>query len=277
MAARREEGERQGLRGPFADLYDVFVDWPGRLSRELPGIEARLAALGARRVLDAGCGTGRHVQALLERGFDAHGADASEEMLARARAHLGPAAQGRLHRWRLGEEPPAEVRALAPLDAVLCLGNVWPSLRADAELAATLAAFRALLRPGGLALVGLKAVALRRASKDPYLPLLRRTRGAEVLFFVRFVDFGAGGALREPAAGPDLCDFHVTVLRGDADAPERDALLHEVTRWRVWSPETLAASFRSAGFEPVRVSASLGDPDAPPAGEDVFVHALAPR
>jgi SAM-dependent methyltransferase len=276
VAARAEEGGRQGLGGPFADLYDVFVDWPGRLGRELPGIEARLSALGARRVLDAGCGTGRHVQALLERGFDAHGGDASEEMLARARAHLGPAAPGRLHRWRLGEEPPASVRALAPLDAVLCLGNVWPSLRADAELAAALASFRALLRPGGLALVGLKAVAIRRASKDPYLPLLRRTRGADVLFFVRFVDFAAGGAPREPAE-PDLCEFHMTVLRGDAGAAERAALLHEVTRWRVWSPETLSASFRSAGFEPVRVSASLGDPDAPPAGEDVFVHALAPR
>ena len=157
------KGERvPGLRGRFVELYDVFVDWPGRLGRELPGITASLRAAGARRVLDAGCGTGRHVGALLEAGFDAHGADTSEEMLAKARAHAGERGEGRFHRWRLGEEPAAEVKALAPFDAILCLGNVWPSLRADAELAATLSAFRGLLAPGGLALVGLKAVEVRR-------------------------------------------------------------------------------------------------------------------
>jgi SAM-dependent methyltransferase len=261
-------------RRRFAELYDVFVDWPGRLGRELPGLTASLRAAGAQRVLDAGCGTGRHVEALLGAGFDAHGADASEEMLARARAHLGAGAEGRFHRWRMGEEPPPEVRALAPFDAIVCLGNVWTSLRADAELAAALAAFRALLAPGGLVLVGLKAVAIRRATHSPYLPLLRRTRGPDVLFFVRFVDFA--GAPAAPGE-PDLCDFHMTVLRGDAGAEEREALSHDVNRWRVWSPETLTASFRGAGFADVRVSASLGDPGVEPSSEDVFVHARAPR
>ena len=69
----------------------------------------------------------------------------------------------------------------------------------------------------------------------------------------------------------------MTVLAGDSSASEREALTHDVTRWRVWSPETLAASFAGAGFDAVRVSASLGDPGVPPAGEDVFVHARAPR
>ncbi|MCC7015571.1 MAG: hypothetical protein IT454_23635, partial [Planctomycetes bacterium] len=42
-------------RGEMSRLYDVFVDWNGRLARELPGLEAELRAVGARRVLDAGC------------------------------------------------------------------------------------------------------------------------------------------------------------------------------------------------------------------------------
>lgn len=109
-------GEREGIRGPMAELYDVFVDWPGRLARELPGLERRLRAVGARRVLDVGCGTGRHVAALRERGYDAHGADASEEMLERARALLGGDAG--LHLWRLGDPPPADLLAAAPFDAV---------------------------------------------------------------------------------------------------------------------------------------------------------------
>ena len=63
-------------RGELASFYDVFVDWPGRLGREMPGLLRRLRAEGARRILDAGCGTGRHVAALREEGFLAYGADA---------------------------------------------------------------------------------------------------------------------------------------------------------------------------------------------------------
>jgi hypothetical protein len=42
----------------FSSDYDRFVDWPGRLAAELPFIERQLRAVGARRVLDAACGTG---------------------------------------------------------------------------------------------------------------------------------------------------------------------------------------------------------------------------
>jgi hypothetical protein len=144
---------------------------------------------------------------------------------------------------------------------------VWPSLREDREIAATLATFQRLLAPGGLVLLGLKAVAIRRETSSPYLPLLKREHEGEALFFVRFVDFEV------PRAGEaDLCDFHMTVLRGDAASEDRAAVLHRASRWRVWSPETLERAFRGAGFD-ARVSASLGDPDARPTTEDVFVHA----
>ncbi|MHB1155810.1 MAG: methyltransferase domain-containing protein [Phycisphaerales bacterium] len=66
-----------GIHGPMAKLYDVFVDWPARLSREMPGIIASLQSVNARKILDVGCGTGRHVKALCDAGFDAYGADIS--------------------------------------------------------------------------------------------------------------------------------------------------------------------------------------------------------
>ena len=44
------ESSTQPITGTLSELYDVFIDWPGRLSRELSGLERRLA--GARRVHD---------------------------------------------------------------------------------------------------------------------------------------------------------------------------------------------------------------------------------
>ena len=47
----------------FADLTDVYeamVDWPKRLANEEPFYRRLFARIGARRVLDAACGTGHH-------------------------------------------------------------------------------------------------------------------------------------------------------------------------------------------------------------------------
>jgi SAM-dependent methyltransferase len=47
------------------------------------------------RVLDLGCGSGRDLNALLDIGYDAHGVDASPEMLRQAASHF-PRLEGRL-------------------------------------------------------------------------------------------------------------------------------------------------------------------------------------
>jgi len=255
---------KDGIRGTMAGLYDVFVDWKGRLGREMPGLAARLRAAGAERVLDAGCGTGRHVGALLEAGFDARGADVSEDMLAQARALTG--APERFFGWRMGEAPPVDLVAAGPFDAIVCLGNVWPQLLPAAAVDGTLHAFRALLKPGGLALVGLKAVAVRKGTKNPYMPLLKRTHEGKALFFVRFVDFDLPPSDED---GTELCDFHMVVVGED-----EGGVHHRAHRIRVWDPPALEAAFRTAGFAEVHVSATLADPHAAPTTEDVFVHAL---
>ena len=252
----------QPITGKVSELYDVFVDWPGRLSRELPGLELRLA--GARRVLDVGCGTGRHVQALLERGYDAHGADASEEMLAQGRS-LGIARE-RLHLWRLGDEPAPSVGAAAPFDAVIALGNVWPMLVEPCDLAAGARALQRIMRPGATLVLGLKAFGLRERS-DPYLPLVKRTHEGRALWFVRFVDFD----VPQPAAHA-VCDLHLSILRGDA-SDEREALVHRATRVRSWTADELLRWLAEAGFADGSVSGRMDDPRAPVRGEDVFVGA----
>ena len=257
--------EGKGITGTMAGFYNVFVDWKGRLSREMPGLLELLRAADARSVLDVGCGTGRHVQALLDEGFDAHGADVSEDMLSQAREVTDPA---RIHAWRAGDTLPDGLKSKAPFDALIALGNTWPLIR-DVDAAA--AAFRDLLRPGGTLLLGLKALAVRRETGSPYMPLLKRKHEGRPLWFIRFVDYD----VPQLDEGLAVCDMHMVVVSGDADTG-RDTHLHMIHRLGEWSPTTLTAFFREAGFEEVRVSGSLADPSVEPTTEDVFVHARAP-
>jgi NAD(P)H-hydrate epimerase len=242
------------FHGRVADLYDIFVDWSSRLAREMPALRTSLDAIGARGVLDVGCGTGQHARALLDAGYDVHAADASPSMLAQATERIGGAA--RVHRWALGEVPPDSLTGLAPFDALTCLGNTWSQLVADQSVSAALRECLGLLRPGGLMLVGLKALAVRRAAGNPYMPLLKRRHQGHDLFFIRFVDFDT--------TDPRTCDFHMLVAGAD---------LHATHRIRVWSYKDLTAAFTAAGFVDVKLSASMADPADTPTGEDVFVHA----
>lgn len=246
--------EAHPFHGRMADLYDIFVDWPGRLSRELPALRTALDRLGARKVLDAGCGTGQHARALFDVGYDVHAADASPAMLDQATERLG--SSSRVHHWPLGERVPDALRAAAPFHAITCLGNTWSQLIEDQAVAAALGDCLDLLRPGGLMLVGLKALAVRRAAGNPYMPLLKRRHEGRDLFFVRFVDFDV--------PDPKTCDFHMLVAGAD---------LHTTHRIRAWAYDDLTTAFTAAGFVDVRLSASMADPTCGPTGEDVFVHA----
>ena len=239
----------------MSQLYDVFVDWPGRLGREMPGLLKHLRAVGARRVLDVGCGTGQHVAALQREGFDVEGADASEEMLAKAD---GVVEAGRLHLWRLGDAAPPSIEP--PFDAVISLGNVWPQITEEGDVERALAAIRGLLRPGGLLLIGLKAFAARQAGSDPYLPLIRREHEGEPVFFIRFLEPGAG----------ELADFHMVVASGENAH-------HRTGRVRIWSAETLRAFVAGRGYARVVVTAGIDGEAADAGTEDVFLRAFATR
>ena len=44
----------------LAPMFDVMTDWTARLSAEGPFLKSVLDGSGARRVLDAACGSGGH-------------------------------------------------------------------------------------------------------------------------------------------------------------------------------------------------------------------------
>ncbi len=252
------DSDKQTFDGRIVDLYDVFVDWPGRLGRELPGLRKLLESAQAQRVLDLGCGTGRHVAALIDSGFDAYGADPSAPMLEKARKLVSPE---RLFDWDLASTPPDVLLEEAPFDALISLGNVWPQLLTSADIAAATENMRRILRPDGLLLLGLKALG-ERQGKQNTMPVLRRQHEGRPLWFIRFLDLD----IPQLEDGSRVADFHILIV-GEGE----ELHSHRCSKMRVWTAAELVECFRAAQFHDVRISGRLDDREAAVSGEDVFL------
>ena len=133
----------------YADVYDAIYgakDYPG----EADLIERILARHGVRRpcrVLDVGCGTGRHACLLAQRGYDVTGLDRSPFMLAHARTTA----------LKLNDRAPRFVEADARdfelgerFSVVLMMFTVLGYLHEQTDILSAFARVRAHLEPGGL-------------------------------------------------------------------------------------------------------------------------------
>jgi SAM-dependent methyltransferase len=113
--------------------------------QEVDYLVARLGLHEGERVLDLGCGPGRHALALARRGIEVVGIDQSEEFVALARAAA--------HEEQLPARfERADVRALderAEYDAVICLCQGGFGLLGGQESVALLEQFARALKPGG--------------------------------------------------------------------------------------------------------------------------------
>ena len=98
------------------------------------------------RVLDVGCGTGRDVAWLRERGFDARGVDAATGMIAQGRARYGLGAD---HIWV--DQLPAVGSAQGPYTAVTCI-HVLHHLD-EHDLLDALYRLRSLAAPAGFVVI----------------------------------------------------------------------------------------------------------------------------
>jgi len=116
-----------------------------------------------KRVLDVGCGPGRHALALARRGIDVVGVDLSEEFVDLARD--AAAAEGLPARFEVGD-----VRDLgheAEFDAVVCLCQGGFGLLGGRDEARVFGRIAAAVRPGGwLALTAFSAAFAVRFLED---------------------------------------------------------------------------------------------------------------
>jgi glycine/sarcosine N-methyltransferase len=224
--------------------YDRMVSWETRLKRE----EAFFADLlpTPSRVLDAACGTGRHLVSFARRGHRCAGADLSPAMIAQARQAAADAGVP----VELAVAPfGAIAEALpGPFDAVTCLGNSLPHLPDDASLAACLTDFASLLRPGGLLVVQDRNYDRLLRERQRFMPIAARTDGEGETLFLRITEFPPLGA-----ADPEEITFTIITLK------KRDGAWSQAvksTPLRALRRATLERALGAAGFTGIEVYGS---------------------
>jgi SAM-dependent methyltransferase len=119
--------------GKYADYYDVlYAD--KNYDAEAAYVSSILCRFmpGGSRLLDFGCGTGRHAMALCRLGYEVHGIDASQEMLAHANVRASRA--GMAGKLSFDNADLRSYRAAEAFDAVLACFHVVNYQTTDSDL-----------------------------------------------------------------------------------------------------------------------------------------------
>jgi SAM-dependent methyltransferase len=194
----------------LAAYFDAVIDWEKRLAREMPLLEGLARAAGGR-VLVPACGTGGHVVALAERGFDALGFDADADAVEFTRRRISSAAGaiaaagGKAEVILLAMENAVDLQT--EFDAAFCLGNALPGLSAEGQLLAALRRVASVLRRGGTFLTQNLNYDLRWRERTSEFPLLAGETAREEILLVKFADYHA-----------DHINFHAMFLAREKPA-----------------------------------------------------------
>lgn len=235
--------------------YDRFVNWQGRLAIELPFIIEKLKDSKARVVLDAATGTGMHVIALAQLGYQASGADISRGMVERARVNANSArVQARFEIAGFGTL--ARTFGSSSSDAIMCLGNSLPHLLSHAELDQALVDFSECLVPGGLLLIQNRNFDAVVANHERWMEPQSHSEGQVEWIFQRFYDFEADG----------LLNFNMVTLKREMEGKWTQNVV--TSRLRPILKVELVLSLTEAGFNSINTFGSMSgtffDPETSP-------------
>ncbi|MGE5828136.1 MAG: aminotransferase class I/II-fold pyridoxal phosphate-dependent enzyme [Micromonosporaceae bacterium] len=220
--------------------YWPIADWEytaERTGREVAYLTARLPASG--RLLDAGCGLGRHAGALAEKGWSVLGVDCRTDVLAEAR---------RRYEWAPAAREPAPAPRFVcadlfqglpvrpgSLDAAICLQSFgWGR---EADQLALLEGVRVALRPGGVLILDVTNPAW---ILNNYAPRAQACIDGAERVFERGYDVASGRS------------------RGRTSAPD-GPIEHDI---RLYHPPEVRRLLRVAGFDVLAEDADF-EVDAP--------------
>jgi len=138
---------------PYTDYYDLKAE--GLFLKVNEEIEffkfafENYADMQIKKILDVGCGTGRHYVPLTQAGYEVTGLDPSENMLSKLRiklekAHVKP---------NIVVKDMREIDFDTQFDAIICMNSAFLYLLTDDDILNTLKAFQKALNNGGLVII----------------------------------------------------------------------------------------------------------------------------
>jgi SAM-dependent methyltransferase len=139
----------KGIYREYAKLYDLFYeDKP--YAEEAAFVDNKLRARkDSRRLLELGCGTGRHALEFVRQGWNVTGLDSSPVMIAAARARAAAAGKRLPGNVTFHCRDARSLPRSPKYDAICALFHVISYQVKTADLRAVLAGVRTALRPGG--------------------------------------------------------------------------------------------------------------------------------
>jgi SAM-dependent methyltransferase len=216
----------------IAPVYDDFTHendyetWFGLL---LPELEKH--GLRSGRLLDVGCGSGKSLAPMLERGWQIHGCDISPAMLELAREKAGDADV------RLDVADMRELPDFGEFELVWALNDSINYLLDADELAAALEGMRRNLAPQGLLLFDVNTLCSYRSFFAEEVVVEREGK--------RMIWRGLSSADAPPGS---VCEasFEVEPLDGEGAGP---AIAPELHRERHFPEDEVLATLARSGFE----------------------------
>ena len=207
-----------------AELYDIGFDWD--ITDEADWLVERLAAAS---VLEPGCGSGRMLEALGERGVEVVGIDTSPRMVELARARLGPAAQ-------VFEADMTDFDLGRTFHAAVCPINTLLHLTPD-QLARHLECMARHLQPYSRYLV---QVALVEPEQEPFPAQQWEASRGETTVSVEWSDEGL-----DLVSGVSHQRLRIEVVSG----PRAGEAVEEDYEMTAWTPATWAAAIEASPFK----------------------------
>jgi SAM-dependent methyltransferase len=215
--------------------------WHTHTDREVEEILAVAAVDAPTRVLDVGCGDGRHVEALTARGHDVIGTDISERLLERGRARDTVTHALRLLDAR--HEVPQ-----GPFDLAICLYDVIGSSATPEDDHLILRNIVRALKPGGCVV----ASVMNAVSTLAQLPARHQVSTVEELILA-LEDLAPSTTMADTGAvfDPNLivCFEGVFYRKEQFHGGDRHLPAELVVRDRRFTPRRLEELFLAAGFE----------------------------
>jgi glycine/sarcosine N-methyltransferase len=168
-----------------AEYYPLFFrDWKTQLEREGLSLRSMFRNKGIQRVLDASCGVGTQSISLAQLGFEVVAVDPSPGMLKKAQQTAAEYGVENKIEFERADFLNLHNVVHGPFDAILTKGNALPHLLLDTEIEAALQTFFALLRPGGLLVIGMRDFAPFMEDRPHFIPgFVHGENGGEFITF----------------------------------------------------------------------------------------------